>query len=414
MRVTTLFNRLLCLPGLRVEGVSFEGKEHEVLVIRIARSFKRLSCPDCGTRVRGRFEEKPPRRWRHLPVLGHITYLEGPIRRLFCPVCERVVTEAVPWARPASTFTRPFEDAVALLAQKLSGTAVSELMRISWVTVGSIAGRVVAEKLDERRLEGLCRIGIDEISYRGGHRFLTTVVNHDSGRVVWAGEGKSSATVHEFLAELGTERAGRLELVTMDLSAAFQKGVREGAPHAEIVFDRFHLARLAQDALDQVRRAEFHKLAAEAGAELKGNRWILLKRPENLDPEERQRLAVLSKVNQPVYRAYLLKESFLDLFESRAGQNAQQSAEKALDAWIAWATRSRLSPFERLARTVKKHRAGILRAIELPLSNARLEGTNNKIRLLSHRAYGFHSAAALISMIYLCCSGISLPQLHLI
>jgi transposase len=410
MRVTTLFNRLLRLPGLRVTGVAFEGRGQAVLVLRIARTFKLLTCPECGTQVRGRFEEKPPRRWRHLPVLGHVTYLEGPIRRLSCPRCERVVTEGVPWARAGSTFTRPFEDAVALLAQKLSKTALAELMQISWVTVGSIAERVVEEKLDLHRLDDLRRIGIDEISYRGQRRFLTIIADHDSGRVVWAGEGKSSATVREFFDELGAERAARLELVTMDLSAAFQKAVREGAPNAEVIFDRFHLARLAHDALDAVRRADFHKLDAEAGAELKGNRWILLKRPDNLDPEEQERLAVLSKVNKRVYRAYLLKESFLDLFETKNEKRAAQ----ALDAWIAWATRSQLPPFQRLARTVKKHRAGILRAIELPLSNARLEGTNNKIRLLSHRAYGFHTAAALISMIYLCCSGIVLPQLHII
>jgi transposase len=409
LRVTTLFNHLLRLPGLRVTDAKFEGENHEILVLEVARTFKLLTCPDCGTRVKGRFEERPPRRWRHLSVLGHVTFIESPIRRMRCPECETVVTEDVPWARPKSTFTRPFEDTVALLSQKLSTTAVSEMMRISWVTVGSVAERVVAEKLDGDRLKGLRRIGVDEIAYRRHHRYLTVVVDHDTGSVVWAGEGKSSETLGRFFEELGPEGCEAIEFVTMDMSAAYQKAVGEALPNAEIVFDRFHLAKLAQGALDEVRRelsAELRRLAktSDAGS-LKALRWVLLKRPENLKPEEARRLSTLAEVNAPLYRAYLLKESFLDLFDA----DPEQAAER-VDDWLAWASRSRLKPFVRLARTVRRHRPGILRALELPLSNARLEGTNNKIRLLSHRAFGFHSAGALIAMIYLCCSAITFPS----
>src|SRR5690606_5132476 len=156
-------------------------------------------------------------RWRHLSVLGHETYLEGTIRRLRCPVCETVVTEDVPWARPGSTYTRPFEDTVALLARSLSATAVSEMMRISWVTVGRIARRVVGATVDEGRRDVLERIGVDEISYRRHRRFLTIVVDHDSGSVVWAAEGKSSATLKASCEALGPERCSELELVTMDM-----------------------------------------------------------------------------------------------------------------------------------------------------------------------------------------------------
>jgi transposase len=411
VRVTTLFNKLVRLPGLRVTGVEFEGRNREILVLKVARTFKLLTCPECGTEVRGRFEERAPRRWRHLSVLGHQTFLESPIRRLVCPDCDRVVTEDVPWARPRSNFTRPFEDTVALLAQKLSKTAVCEMMRISWVTVGSIAERVVIEKLDDDRLDHLRSIGVDEVSYRKPYRFLTTVVDHDSGAVVWAGEGKSSDTLKEFFAELGPERCERIEFVSMDMSAAYQKAVRDALPGAEIVFDRFHLAQLAQKALSAVRieqRQEIERIAktAPGGESTKGLRWILLKRPDSLKPDEKRRLSSLAELNDPLYRAYLLKESFLDLLTIR---NRGEDAEEGLKAWLAWATRSRLAPFVKLARTVRDHREGILRALELPLSNARLEGTNNKIRLLSHRAFGFHSAAALIAMIYLCCSSITFP-----
>jgi transposase len=406
VRVTTLLNKLLHLPGLWVRGLEVDGGN---LFIEIARSFRLLTCPECGCRERGRFEETR-RRWRHLGLGGFRVYLCGSIRRLRCRRCQAVRSEAVPWARPGSRFTRPFEDAVGLLAQKLDHTAVAELIGIAWITVGRIAERLVGEKLHEDRFENLRRIGIDEISYRRGHRYLTIVVDHDAGRVIWAGEGKSSETLSAFFDELGPARADLIELVSIDMSKAYIKGVREAVPRAEIVFDRFHVARLAQDAVTEVRRAEMRQLAQDEKAWLKGTRWVLLKRPTKRTPEDEIRLSVIQKTNAPVYRAVLLKESFLEIFD----QPDATKAEDDVNAWLSWAARSRLKPFVRLGRTVRTHLKGILAFIGSKLTNARLEGMNNKIRLLSHRAYGFHSAAPLIAMVYLCCSNITLPQLQLI
>ena len=194
------------------------------------------------------------------------------------------------------------------------------------------------------------------------------------------------------------------------MSAAFIKAIQEALPHAQIVFDRFHVARLAQNAVTEVRRAEMRKLAPAEKTWLKGTRWILLKRPAKRTPEDEARLAVIQQPNAPVYRAVLLKESFLEIFN-------QADPEKAacdVKAWLKWAARSRLKPFVRLGRTIRKHLGGILAFIASRLTNARLEGTNNKIRLLSHRSYGLHSAASLIAMVYLCCSNITLPELQLI
>ena len=201
MRITTFLNRTIGLPGLWVKGVRIEatrGEETPIVVIEIGRRFHKLTCPECGTQVRGRFNERK-RWWRHPGIWGHRTYLEGPIRRLRCPECDAVRTEEVPWARPRSWFTRFFEDAVGLLAQQLSHTAVAELTGISWATVGSIAERLVAEKLHEDRFENLRRIGVDEISYRKHYHYLTVVVDHDRNRVIWVGVGKSGDTLAEFL-----------------------------------------------------------------------------------------------------------------------------------------------------------------------------------------------------------------------
>jgi transposase len=406
MRVTSLLNKLLHLPGLWVRSVEFVG---DTLFVDIARRFKRLTCPACGHRVRGRFEEKH-RKWRHLGLGGFQVILCGPIRRMRCPRCETVRTEEVPWARPGGHFTRPFEDAVGFLAQKLDHTSVSELLGIAWRTVGRIAERLVNEKLDADRFENLRRIGVDEISYLKGHRYLTVVVDHDTGRAIWAAEGKSSETLSAFFTELGPERAKQIEIVSIDMSKAFIKAVEEGLPLAKIVFDRFHVARLAQDAVTEVRRSEMRKLPRDEKASLKRTRWVLLKRPENRTAEDEEKLANIQKTNAAVYRAMLLKESFLEIFE----HTDPDKAERDLDAWLKWAARCRLGPFVRLGRTVRRYSRGILAFIDSRLTNARLEGMNNKIRLLSHRAYGFHSAAALIAMVYLCCSKINLPQLQLV
>lgn len=314
------------------------------------------------------------------------------------------------WARPGSHFTRVFEDAVGLLAQRLNHTAVAELTGISWATVGRIAERLVDEGLHEDRFDGLRRIGVDEISYRKRHKYLTVVMNHDRDRAIWVGMGKSADTLGEFFEELGPERARRVEIVSIDMSAGYEKAIRDHAPQAEIVFDRFHVARLANDALTEIRREEARKLAPSERTALKGTRWILLKRRERLDAEEAATLAEIKHTNSPVYRGSLLKESFLDIFTAED----RQEAEGRLKEWLAWACRSRLRPFVRLSRTVRNHFNGILAFIDSGLTNARLEGMNNKIRLLSHRAFGFHSPEPLIATIYLCCSGTELPRLQVI
>jgi transposase len=185
----------------------------------------------------------------------------------------------------------------------------------------------------------------------------------------------------------------------MDMGAAFIAEVRAKAPQAEIAFDPFHVVKLANEAVHQVRRTEARERKGTDEANvLKGSRWTLLKAPENLGVNDRVRLAQVALLNRRVYRGYLLKEELRALYACRA-----EAAPRHLDAWIAWARRSRLRPFLRVARTLRQYRDGVLAAIRRQLSNGRLEGLNNKIGVIKRRAYGFHSAAALVAMIFLCC-----------
>jgi transposase len=300
-------------------------------------------------------------------------------------------------------FTSGFEELAAYLAQVTDRTSVSRLLGISWATVGNIVERVVARRLDGARFAKLRRIGVDEFSYRKRHHYLTLVVDHDRQRVVWAGKGRSAQTLEAFFDRLGPAGCERLQLVTADLAASWQKALRARVPHARVVFDRFHVERLAADALDEVRRAEQHRLGKQA-KQLKGMRYPLLKHPARLKPGEERRLAALRRQNRALGRAYELKECLAAIL----GEATPEDGQELLDEWLAWASRSRLAPFVKLAKTVRKHAAGILAYLDTKMTNGIVEGINNKLRVIARRAYGFHSHGALISMLFLCCGGIQL------
>jgi len=334
--------------------------------------------------------------------------LEYAPRRVECPDCG-VRVEMVPWAGPGSRFTRPFEEMTSYLAQITNKTEVARMMGISWRTVGNIVERVVAERLDPKRLDGLRRIGVDEFSYRKRHRYITTVVDHDRHRIVWAAEGKSSETLDAFFDELGEARAKQIEIVTIDMSAAFIKSIEAKAPGARIVYDLFHVLKLASEAVDEVRRAKVRRLKdlddPEEAAAVKKSRYALLKNPWDLSAKEWDKLAAIQKHNAPLYRAYLLKEALADIFR----EPSKATAEAELDRWLAWASRSKLKPFVKAARTVRKYKDGILAYVETKLTNGRTEGFNNKLRMIARRAFGFHGAGALIGMLFLCCGGVAVP-----
>jgi len=398
VRVTTVFNKLLSLQGAFVRKVEFDFDEIRVTVARRAR---RHRCPKCRFSTKAGYDHRD-RDWRHVALGKWRVKVRSTLFRIECPR-HGVISEAVPWADHESRFTRDFEDVVAWLTREANHTAVSGFLHIAWRTVGTIVERVVARKLDARRLDELYAIGLDEVSYRKGHKYLSVIADHVRGGVAWVGEGRSQETVGKFFDELGPERSAEVAAVSMDMSAPFIAEVGERAKNAEIAFDPFHVVKLANEAVHELRRTEARERKGTDEAKvLKGSRWTLLKAPESLCDEELVRLAEVASLNRRVYRGYLLKEELRALY-----QCGPDAADRHLTAWLSWASRSKLAPFVKLARTLRRYRDGILTAIRLGLSNGRLEGLNNKIGVLKHRAYGFHSAAALVAMIYLCCSPIT-------
>jgi transposase len=416
VRATTAFNKMLAIPGADVAGVTFTPTG---IVVALRRRARRLRCP-CGWSTRAVYD-RSTRRWRHLDLGAARLYLEAEIRRLACRRCGRVRTETVPWARPGARFTRDFEDVVAYLAQRTDKTTITRLLRCSWEAVAAIVVRVVADHVDDHRLDGLYRIGIDEVAYRKGHRYLTVVADHDrDGAVVWAAEGKSGATLERFYDALGAERTAQLTAASMDLHGAYARVTGARAPQARVCADPFHIVKLANHALDEIRRAEWNttrraakvsrpspigRVRQDPTAQLvKHTRWALLKDPTRWTARQRQMIEQLRRARHVLFRAWMLKEELRDLYRLPAGH----PADGHLDAWLARAARSRIPAMLALSRTIRAHRDEILAAVDLGLSNSKLEGLNSKIRLINHRGYGHHSATALIAMIYLCCSGLTI------
>jgi transposase len=410
MRATTLLKSVLGIKFTRVTGVVFSD---EGLVCDVAPTTSVPRCGACFGKV-SRVRDRRERRWRHLDLWGMKTDLRYAIRRVECPRCG-VTTELVPWAQHASGFTDAFEQTTAFLAQVCAKTAVVEMMRVGWRTVGAIIGRVVERLGPEDRLAGLTHIGIDELSYRKHHEYVTIVVDHTTGNVVWAHPGKNADTLRKFFIELGKERCALLKGVSIDMSGAYRAAAEEHAVNAEVTFDRFHVQRLAHDALDEVRRAEVRALEdPEDRRALKHSRFALQKNPWNLTAIERTKLVDVQRTNRTLYRAYLLKESLAAILDRRQ----RYVAEEKLREWISWATHSGIAPFARVARTVSAHFDGILAYVASGLSNGRSEGINGKARTITRRSFGFHSPWSLIGMLFLCCAGLHLtpartfPRFH--
>jgi transposase len=393
-----------------VESARFDEEEQAVIVSVRPYMAVQGRCGQCQRRCPyydGRYRR---RQWRMPDVGIRRAYLEANVPRVTCPQHGVVVT-AVPWARHDAGHTRDFDSEVAWLTRQMSKTAVCNKMRIAWRTVGQIIARVVADAdaVTGDRLSGLRRIGIDEISYRRGHKYLTVVVDHDTGRLLWLGEGRNKATLAKFFTLLGPERCAQIALVSADGADWIFYAVNEYCPNAKQCLDPFHVIAWVTKALDEVRmqvwRAARRDGQKALASDLRGARYSLWKNPEDLTRRQEATLATIQKTNQPLYRAYLLKEQFRQVFAGGGEERVE-----LLDEWLKWAVRSRLDPFIDLARRIRVHfRPDIVNTLVYRLSNGRIESVNTKIRLLTRIAFGFKTADALIALAKLHLGGYDTP-----
>lgn len=429
MPTSRVWARLLAVEKTVVESADYD-PDRQALVADVRPAAGQSNrCPICHRRCPGYDSGRRLRYWRGLDFGTTAVYLRAAPVRIRCRD-HGILTAAVPWARHQSRHTIEFERQVAWLVTQCSKTAITELMRICWRTVGSILTREhAALQAGRDRLAGLRRIGIDEVSFKRGQHYLTVVVDHDTGQLVWAAEGRDKATVRAFFTELGARRCAQLTHISADGAAWIARVVAECCPQAVFCADPFHVVQWTNEALNEVRRSAWREARREAAKEpkrsrgrppkdapprpasalargLKGARFALAKNPQNLTEKQAMKLEWVTKTDPRLYRAYLLKERLRLIFTLPDAA----AAEVELDAWIQWARRCRIPAFVKLQRTITEHKPRILAAIEHGLSNGPVESVNAKIRVITRMAYGFHSSRPLIALAMLQLSGMK-PRL---
>ncbi len=424
MTAKGLVQLIIGATGFVLEAIRFDAEMNKVIVaVHITRR-EQCRCGICRRKAKRYDKGRGRRQWRSLDEGPWKTYVEAEEPRVICKE-HGVVAAAVPWARHNSRFTKSFEETTAWLTVHSAKSVVSEFMRVEWHTVGGICRRVYEEleRKDASRFDSLVNIGIDETSYKKGHKYMTVVINHDTASVVWCGIGYGKEVLSRFFELLTTQQRESIRCVSADGARWIAECVAEYCPNATRCIDPFHVVSWATDALDQVRRevwAEAHRQAkaapkrgkgrpakgTEANAEkvkangLKNARYALLKNPENLSDAQKTQLEFLSKANPRLYRAYLLKEDLRLALKAGSDEIAA-----LLRKWMNWAQRCRIPVFCDLRKKIQRHFDAIVAAARYGLSNARVEAANNKIKLVIRTAYGFRNLDNLVAMVMLTCSG---------
>ena len=440
MTLNRILKQLLNIKGAVVDNAAFAADDRERMVLKvhvhIAKGHRRR-CPVCGKRCPVYDHPYAENVWRSMDFGPASVYIVASVPRVSCPD-HGVHTASVPWAKPGSRFTTDLAYSAAwMLKGGLNKTKISQWLQIDWKTVGRLV-KLVWNDLEpdaKKRLDGLVNIGIDETSYRKGHTYITVIVNHDTNTVVWAHDGYGKEVLELFFAELSEEQRSSIRVVTGDGAKWITECVEAHCPNADRCVDPFHVVEWANDAVDAVRldawrraRIALADLVKQAKADkksgredpgsaerikslkrdvetLKRSKYPLGKNPENLTAKQSERLMMIQAKDKRLRRAHELKEELRLVFKL----TTYDAARGYLDKWIKSAQRCRIPAFVELQRKIRRHEKHILNTIEFGLSNARIEATNNKIKLLIRIAYGFRDIDTMIGLIMLFCSSIEIP-----
>jgi transposase len=400
LQLITILNRCHRFPGFvyRQARFSSDGKSIEIAVS--PRAGSKAVCSGCHQPAPG-YDRLAERRFEFIPFWGFLVFLLYSMRRVDCPRCEAVVVEEVPWGDGKRTLTRAYMLFLARWARRLSWKETAEAFRTSWDKVFDAVEHVVNYGLENRKFGQIDAIGVDEIQYAKGHKYLTLVYQIDLGvtRLLWVGRERTIESFQGFFTVIGDELASKIVFVCSDMWEPYLKVIREKCSEALHILDRFHIVAKMNKAVDEVRAGESRRMAREGFMPvLKKSRWLLLKRQENLKTEQRFRLRDLLRYNLKTVRAYILKEAFQQLWD----YNSPTWAGKFLDQWCRQVMRSQIEPMKKIARSMRQHRELILnyfRAQKL-FSSGVVEGLNNKAKVTMRRSYGFRTFRTLELALY--------------
>lgn len=380
---TSLLYHAFGLVGYTYVRTAYEGGS---VIFTVKQKRDALHCPECGSSnlvLRG----SAPRRFRMVPVGSKTIFLDLDVQRVACRQCDTIRQVDLGFADSRVSYARAFERYVLELSHHMTILDVARHLHVSWDVVKDIQKRYLKKKFSRPPLKDLRHIAVDEIAVKKGHRYLTVVLDLERGAVVFVGDGKGAEALEPFWGRVNHSRA-KIEAVAIDMSPAYISAVMEHLPNAAIVFDHFHVVKLFNDKLSDLRRDLYREAKDQLQKDvLKGTRWLLLKNPENLDEKkgEKERLEEALRMNQPLYTAYYLKEDLKEIWN----QSTKQQAENVLDEWIRKASSSGIPVLKTMAKTLSAYKSGILAYYDFPISTGPLEGTNNKIKTMKRQAYGF-------------------------
>jgi transposase len=387
-----------------VERVELQLQEGEVHVYLGHESSATWLCPECG-RVCGLYDHQTERRWRHLDTCQYRTILHAEPPRTDCSEHGPLVVR-LPWAEPHSRFTALFERLAIEWLQSANQSAVAGQMGLTWDEVHGIMERAVARGLSRRTAENVAYLGVDEKAFRKGHRYLTIVNDLATGRVLYVAKDRKQSSLDEFWPTLTEEQKNGIEGVALDMWEPYVQSISANLPQAEkkMVFDKFHVSKHLNEAVDKVRRGEHRQMQAEGDKRLKGTKYAWLKSRKKFDLSQWRKFCALRRENLKSARAWSLKEQFAAMWNF----TYEKAARNHFAWWYRWATRSRLEPIIEKARMLKSHLANILTYLKHKITNATSESINSKIQWVKYMARGFRNWTNFKTAIYFHCGGLDL------
>lgn len=411
MHIKTILNRVQNFKSFVYGAVNWveDAREPTIEVELRPRANSRAICSGCGRRRPG-YDTLPRRRFEFIPAWGiRVFFLYAP-RRVACPACD-VRVERMPWAAGKHQLTETYAWFLAGWARRLSWKEVAKAFRTTWDHVFCSVEMAVNWGLRHRDLSGVDAIGVDEIAWQRGHKYLTLVYQIDAGRrrLLWLGRERKTRTLLRFFRWFGKERTARLQYICSDMWKPYLKVIAKKAGHATHILDRFHIMASLSKAIDQVRAEEARQLKREGHEPvLTKTRWLLLKRPENLTAKQEPKLAQLLRYNLKSVRSYLLKEEFQRLWSYTSPYWAGQF----LDRWCTKTMRSKIEPMKKVARQLRRHRPLLLNWFRAKgqFSSGIVEGFNNKAKLTTRKSYGFRTYHAAEIALYHALGALPVPE----